>query len=196
MSEKANETKPSETKPKKMVKKNIAIALGIACVILIAGLGSSLGYYVMTMNNKDGTITNLTDKIDFVDFTVLADNQTVNQTAGNYNSWAFVANGSGYVSVIIWSSTTNDTYVRVIYNATIPTWSEVSGAETNYKWTLMPEGAWENYQYDNQAKVANGFSQLFPVLLSFKGPTIVEVRVGSTNASENAAEQVTIVYYY
>jgi hypothetical protein len=195
----------SEPKSKKMVSRNVAIALGIICIVLITGLGVTMGYYVITISDKDRTITNLTDTINLANFTVLADNQTVTQAAGNYTLWTFIANFSGYVRVMVWSSTTNNTLVRVIYNATIPTFSEVAGAESNYKSVLVPEGAWEYYQYDNQVNVANGFSKMFPVFswvgpspspFGSKGPTIVEVGVGSTNISENATEQVTIVYYY
>jgi hypothetical protein len=39
---KVDETKPSEVKPKKMVSRRVAIALGIICIILVAGLGMAL----------------------------------------------------------------------------------------------------------------------------------------------------------
>lgn len=50
-----NETKPSGTKPKKVVSRNIAIALGIVCIILIAGIGGAMAYYTIQINNKDAT---------------------------------------------------------------------------------------------------------------------------------------------
>ena len=52
-----NETRLSETKAKKMVSRNVAVVLGIVCVLLIAGLGVAIGYYTMTINNKDTTIS-------------------------------------------------------------------------------------------------------------------------------------------
>jgi len=195
---------PSGTKLRKTVNRNVAIALWITCIILVAGLGLTLGYYAIMINNKDNTIANLTEKADFTNFTVLADNQTVIQTAGNCTSWTFTANFSGYVRVLVWSSTTNNTYIRVTYNATIPSWYTFSDAKTNYQTVFSPEGAWEYYQYDNQVNVGNAsLNQIFPVFPWLNqgppygnGPAIVEVRVGSTNVTENASEQITVVYYY
>jgi hypothetical protein len=210
MSEKSPIPEASQTEPKKMVGRNVAIALGIICIILVASIGITIRYYTMTINDKDGTITNLNDIINLANYTVLANNQTVTQTAGNYTSWTFVANVTGYVNVVILSSTTNNTYVRVIYNASIPTFSTVMGQATGYKWVILYEGALYYYQYDNQvSQVSRGnFSDLiFPVFPWLgtngpsiqnmsNGPTIVEVRVGNRNIISNATENVLITYYY
>jgi Ca2+-binding RTX toxin-like protein len=188
-----------------MVNRNVALALGIICIILLAGFGVIIGYFTMTIDDKDRTITNLNDIINLANYTVVANNQTVTQAAGNYTSWTFTANVTGYVFVTILSSTTNNTYVRVIYNASIPTFSTENGAATNYQWVVYPEGAWDDYQYDNQVNLGNGYGNLFPVYpwlapsyiqLPLKGPTIVEVRVGNTNIVGNATENVLIIYYY
>ena len=40
---------------KKLVGRNVAIALGIACIILVAGIGGVMAYYTMQINNKDST---------------------------------------------------------------------------------------------------------------------------------------------
>jgi hypothetical protein len=40
---------------KKVVRRNVAIALGIACIILIAGLGGVMAYYSMVVNDKNTT---------------------------------------------------------------------------------------------------------------------------------------------
>jgi predicted PurR-regulated permease PerM len=48
-----------ETKPRKMVGRSVAIAFGIVCIILIAGLGGAMAYYTMTINNKNTTINQL-----------------------------------------------------------------------------------------------------------------------------------------
>lgn len=47
-----NEPKMSE---KKVVGRSVAIALGIACILLIAGIGGAMAYYTMQVNNKDST---------------------------------------------------------------------------------------------------------------------------------------------
>jgi len=42
----------SGTRTKKIVGKNVAVALGIVCVLLVAGLGGAIAYYTMAINNK------------------------------------------------------------------------------------------------------------------------------------------------
>jgi flagellar basal body-associated protein FliL len=41
------------TKPKKLVSRSVALALGIICVILVAGIGGAMAYYTMQINNKN-----------------------------------------------------------------------------------------------------------------------------------------------
>jgi hypothetical protein len=54
-----NETKVSESKPKRAEGRNVATALGIACIILVAGVGGVIAYYTMQINNKDSTVKSL-----------------------------------------------------------------------------------------------------------------------------------------
>jgi len=56
---KVDETKPIETKPRKVVGRGVAIALGIVCVLLIASLGGAMAYYTMTINDKNNTIDSI-----------------------------------------------------------------------------------------------------------------------------------------
>jgi hypothetical protein len=185
---------------KTIVRRSVVIVLAIS----VASLVGTTVYLVSTVNQKDSVIADLNDTVNLRKYAVWVNNETVSQTAGSYTSWKFTANVTGYVFVSIWSSTTKATYVRVIYNATIPALSEESDWHTNYTWVLVPEGAWYYYQYDNQVNTGNDSHAIFPVfpwlstltVFGSNGPTIVEVRVGNTNTFENATEQVTIVYYY
>jgi hypothetical protein len=43
------------TGTKKIVGRNVAVALGIVCILLVAGLGGAIAYYTMTINNKNAT---------------------------------------------------------------------------------------------------------------------------------------------
>jgi len=52
-----------ETKPKKMVGRNVAIALGIICLVLLAGLVGGLGYFTQVINDKNNTISSLNSQI-------------------------------------------------------------------------------------------------------------------------------------
>jgi cell division protein FtsL len=59
-----NETKPSETKPKKMVRRSIAITLGIVCIILVVvGSVGALTYIMPMINDKNNTISSLNSQI-------------------------------------------------------------------------------------------------------------------------------------
>ena len=66
----------NDAKPKKMVGRSVAIALGIGCILLIAGLGGAMVYYTMTINDKN-------DKIDSINAqlaTIIGNNTNINAT--------------------------------------------------------------------------------------------------------------------
>jgi cell division protein FtsB len=52
---KVNETKPSETKQKKMVSRNVAVALGLVCIVLIA----FIAYFTITGISAQNSYNNL-----------------------------------------------------------------------------------------------------------------------------------------
>jgi nitrate reductase NapE component len=188
---KMGEVKPSETKPKKMVARNVAIALGIICIVLVVGLVGAFAYYASQISSLNSEVGNLTYIASLDKSTVWVNDTTVTQTASNYTSWSFSADYAGYVSVNVQSSTTNNTYVRVIYSA-------------------------YSINYDNTITVGTSGTASFPVLfapLAFMTPSIppgtpprsfpysigytsIELRAGNTNTVGNATETVTITYYY
>jgi len=47
---------------KKIVRKSVAIALRIICIILVAGLGGAMAYYMMAINNKNSQLNTLTNE--------------------------------------------------------------------------------------------------------------------------------------
>jgi len=93
--------------------------------------------------------------------------QTVSQPAGYYVYWIFSASYAGYIVVTVHSSTTSNTYVRVI---------------------------WSSYgvDYDNTVYVGAGGTAVFPVLPCSR----VEIRVGNTNLLSGATQTVSITYRY
>jgi uncharacterized coiled-coil protein SlyX len=93
--------------------------------------------------------------------------QTVSQPAGGYYSWKFSASYAGYIVVTVHSSTTSNTYVRVI---------------------------WSSYGviYDKTVNVGVGGAAAFPVLPCSR----VEIRVGNTNLLSGATQTVSITYRY
>mgnify|MGYP000683943339 CR=1 FL=1 len=97
---------------------------------------------------------------------VLVDHVTVNQPAGSYVYWRFPVDYAGYLVVTVHTSTTTNTYVRVIWSS-------------------------HGVNYDETIRVGSGGTARFPVL-----PGTIEVRVGNTNLINGATETVTITYYY
>jgi hypothetical protein len=49
--------KADETKQSKVVRRSVAIALGMMCIILVAGISGAVAYYLSVLNNKDRTIS-------------------------------------------------------------------------------------------------------------------------------------------
>jgi hypothetical protein len=129
----------SEQQEKKVVSRNVAVALGIICILLVVGLGGAFAYYVTIMNSritdKDNTISSLNSELSNLngnfsnykllkDFTVVAINQIIkNQTViafgsvtGGYvgGEITFAAFYSGYLAVTINDSTENPMTVRLL----------------------------------------------------------------------------------
>jgi len=93
---------------KKMISRNVAIALGIICMVLIAGVASATAYYAMTINDRDQIIS-LTKS------TVWVSNKTITQSEGDTTNWFFNADYAGYVSVQVYNSTVPP-QTEVVYN--------------------------------------------------------------------------------
>ena len=72
-----DQTKASETKPKRMVRRSVAIALGIVCVLLIAGLGGAVAYHTMAINDKDNKINSENNTINQLIATMADQNNTI-----------------------------------------------------------------------------------------------------------------------
>jgi hypothetical protein len=62
---------------KKMVSRSVAIALGIVCILLIAGLGGVMAYYTMQIINKNTTINNQNDTINWWNVTIADQNRMI-----------------------------------------------------------------------------------------------------------------------
>ena len=93
-----SETTKEPSFPKKMVGLNVAVALGIICIILIVGLGGVMAYYVSIHHHTNSDYDSLTSLSTYLnnivylaDSTVWVNDTTVTQTASNYTSWYFSA---------------------------------------------------------------------------------------------------------
>lgn len=73
----------SETEEPKVVRRSMALALGTACIILIAGLGGAMAYYTVTINNKDNEVNSQKATISQLNATIKDQNNTINQLNSN-----------------------------------------------------------------------------------------------------------------
>lgn len=174
-----SEPKSSETASKKMVRRSVAVALGIVCIVLIGALSVAMS---LTFSSSS-QVNDLTDSLNLRKYVVLLREKDFYQLAGDYTSWTFSANVSGYVLVRV--ATGGNVYVRIIYNASLPIGIVDS--------TLVDYGTFYNYQYDSQETVSGIGGALFPVLPSSN----IEIRIGNTYTFSGAtSEIVSIIYYY
>jgi hypothetical protein len=74
MSEQTSERKVVE---KKVVSRNVAIALGIICIVFLAGLVGAIANYTSTISGKDNTITTQNSEIADKNSTITYLNSTI-----------------------------------------------------------------------------------------------------------------------
>jgi predicted PurR-regulated permease PerM len=164
---------------KKMVRRSVVIALGVICIIFVIILIGAVSFYTFQISSLNSKVNDLTAIATLEESTVWVNDRTVTQTENNYTSWSFTASYAGYILVNVQSSTTNNSYVRVIYSSYV-------------------------INYDNTVTVGTSGTAAFPFsvynFLVFPLPTKlstnVEIRVGNTNTVSNATETVTITYHY
>jgi len=200
-----NATNPVQ---KKVVSRTV-VALGTVCIVLAVCLIGAISIYNSNISVKDFMIevlnTNVREKdaqifslnnqktslenqiVDLNHITHLqeseiwVESETISQPANSY--WSFSTSNAtyaGYVVVWVQTSTTTNTYVRVIYSCSVSTRIVDSHVYVT------------EFNYDNQIAVGSGGTIVFPVLPC----TNIEIRVGNTNLINGATETVTITYFY
>jgi len=176
-------TGDSKMSEKKVIRRNVAIAVVIICIALAVGLIGAVIFYTSQISSLNSKVSDLTDTVNLTKSVLWVNDTTVSQNANNYTSWSFSPiSPAGYVVVFVLSSTSNTTYVRVSYSNGI--------------------------SYDNSVTVGTDGQAVFPVVCP---PTVIyrssgyiqtfpfstiEVTVGNTNTVGNATETVTIFYDY
>lgn len=118
------------------------------------------------LDQKNAEIVDLNKIINLQESSVWVNDETVNNTPNSYTYWKPSASYAGYVVVNVETSTTSNTYARVIYNS-------------------------HGVDYDESITVGSSGNAVFPIL-----PGTIEVRVGNTNLLNGATETVTVTYYY
>jgi cell division protein FtsL len=72
-----SETRPKGTKSKRMVSRNVAIVLGIICIVLLASLVGVLTYYGSVIDEKNSTISSLNSQIAQLKNQLASDNSAI-----------------------------------------------------------------------------------------------------------------------
>ena len=124
---------------------------------------------IISLNSQIQNLTSqknqLQDVVDLAESTTWISSQTVNQTVNSTIYWNFSASYAGYVAVIVESSTSTNTYVRLIYSS-------------------------HDVNYDNQISVGTNGTAVFPVL-----PTSIEIRVGTNPSVVTTITLTITYYY-
>ena len=152
-----------------VVSRNVAIGLGVLCIILSLALGGVLNYNAGTYSqiaSLQSQINSLNSIIALQESDIIANASTISIQAGRFTGTNFTVYYAGYIVVnVLYSSTSNIT-VALEY--------------TSY--------AGEYYQ---MYSVDSGGTAKFPVL-----PASITVWVGNTNSLYAATAMVEMLYYY
>ena len=169
----------------KVVNRNVAIGIGVLCIVLLVAIFGVVFDYTSMLNDKDSQIADLQSQVGFANSaidrlnaivnltnsTVWVNEESVSQPAGNssntYTSWSYSVSYAGYVVVDVLSSSNPNTYVELKYS-------------------------WKEVNYDNTVNVGSGGSAWFPVLPANN----IAVRVINNNLFAGASETVTMTYWY
>jgi predicted PurR-regulated permease PerM len=202
-----------KTSERKVVKRTVAIALGIICIVLVAGLVSAIAIYTPQISDlqsqitqKDSTISSLNSQISVLNNSL---NQTKTDAASKdsqiaaltqqiqyydqyyFNIISLNASGILFSNSIIqyannYTSIWNDylDYAGYIIVQVQLATSNTTYAEVVYSTTY-------GVNYDNNVTLGTGGTAAFPVL-----PGLVEVRIGNTDTMDLNNATITAVYYY
>lgn len=179
---------------KKFVRRSVAVASGVICVLLAVGLVvvlAMLSNANSTITQKDNTISDKDNQISTKDnlisieenqidsltnVTLLRDSlvwsghQATTELSGSYSTFGTnTVSYAGYLSINVESSTTPNAYVRVIWSS-------------------------HGISFDQQLTVGSTGTALFPVLPTSK----IELIIGNTDPSGGTYQNqtITVTFYY
>jgi hypothetical protein len=205
-----SETKPSEPKPKRMVRRSVAIALGIICIILVAGLGMALFIgYAPTSGSLQTTYNNYVADHHHTD-------EDYNQAQTNYQN-----EQSLYNTYVADHSHTDEEYNTITNIANLQAstvWvndQTVSQPASSYTvWTVSASYAGyvsilvqsssvagthveaiyssNGVNFNQEITVSAGDTATFPILPS----SSIQIGVGNGSILNGATETVTVTYHY
>lgn len=199
-------TKPTETKPKKMVNRNVAVALGIICIVLVAGLAGTI-IFLNGLNSSlslslNSQITTLQNQLsDFNDIVNLNKSYIIvrDENITHPSSTHFIGNNGNFRLAF---QVLHSGYIRVDIQPYDP------HLAVNVQWTYNNPSGGSIFSYNLESKYGDfGFNGTgyYPIvahpvdyLNSLNGniPTVVVVEVINNSTSPSISANVTITDYY
>ncbi|MCJ7559931.1 hypothetical protein MUO79_04855 [Candidatus Bathyarchaeota archaeon] len=197
-----------KTSQKKVVGRTVAIALGMVCIVLVAGLVGAIAVYTPMVNNlesqtaeKDNTISSLNSQISALTNLVANYANSLNQSDSEMaalNSQISVLTSIVYLNeseYLVYgqagsldADANTTVFTDVLYYAGYVSVYVQSNSTTTYV-----EVIYSSYgvNYDNNVTVGTSGTAAFPVL-----PGLIEIRVGNTDTVNPVTATVTATYYY
>ena len=191
---------------KKVVGRNVAIALGIVCMILAVSLVGAFTYYMPMITDKDNTISSLNSQISQLNFNVTSlQNQVASDNSTIHKDNIAITNLTNQLNQLTYLQNLVTDKSRVLISNeshSYPfTWGwlgldnytagyicvQVSQLETYVRLSYSSHGI----NYNNTIVVGTGLTAVFPIL----PPTDFIISIGKTDNSATN-ETVTITYYY
>jgi uncharacterized protein HemX len=159
--------KQPETRAKKIVTRNVAVALGIICIILVAGIGAAMAYYTLAINNKQSELTSANKTINQLNTTILKQDDAINQLNATVTN---LLNQTASDNATINSLTSSLTDLQQELNSILNESSSIGDL------VMSDPSAWVN-----RTVVVEGVFGLSPdaMLLFIKSPWLFEVSSGN-----------------
>jgi hypothetical protein len=196
----------NKPKPKKMVRRSVAVALGIVCIILVlvVSLVGAFEYYRPIINDKDKTISSLNSQVSRLNSNVtslqywLDANETYlqNQIA-EYNMVLRL----GFTNYTIWTDNLTVSQGPNSYNYfAAETIFHAGYVLVNVQSTTNNTYVEEDYYgilYLNRVDVGTSGTMIYPVPIApSKLPSNVVIMIGNNNSISGANITATVTYYY
>lgn len=192
----------------KVVNRTVVIALGLVCIVLLAGLVSALVVYVPMVNNLQSQMTEKDNAISSLNSQISALNNSFNQinassSAKDTQIAALSSQLASYANILTLNvsaylvynqpvsqaaSANTTIFTDVLYYAGFVSVAVQSDSNTTYVEVIY---SYYGVNYDNNATVGKSGTAAFPVL-----PATVAIRVGNTELVDPVNATVTATYVY
>lgn len=199
---------------KKLFDKKVVATLGILCIVLLAGLVSTLAFYMPMVNSlnsqiaeKDNTISSLNSQITQKDNEISSLNSQIlnlQNTLASRDSRISSLNLTVYAlyeylylkvsTLLVYNEVSQEAGSQtVIWLDAMPYAGYVAVSVKSSSNTTYVEASYSYKEvfYHNRVVVGTNGTAAFPVL-----PTLLEIIVGNTDAGSPITATVMAVYYY